>query len=162
MPHRTIAALALAAGLAAPATAGELTLGLGFDDALDAADSGAVALGVDVFADPILAYGPISLVLGAGAEADADLDLWAGAGPAIRLDHHGWRLEGSVMPGVYVDGEEGSDLGFPLEFRSRASLSYAVTPVWRAGAAFEHKSNAGLGDDNPGVETVFATITRRF
>ena len=65
------------------------------------------------------------------------------------------------MPGAYAHGG-GHDLGLPLEFRSRIGLSRRVAERWRLGLAFEHKSNGGVGDDNPGVETVFVTLTRTY
>ena len=63
------------------------------------------------------------------------------------------------MAGAYAHGS-GHDLGLPLEFRSRIGLSRRIADRWRLGLAFEHKSNAGAGDHNPGVETLFVTVTR--
>ena len=65
------------------------------------------------------------------------------------------------MAGAYSRGD-GDDLGSPVEFRSRLGVSRSVGPVWRVGLAFEHKSNGGVAELNPGVETVFVTLGRRF
>ena len=65
------------------------------------------------------------------------------------------------MAGIYTyDG--GHDLGLPLEFRSRLGLSRRIAARWRAGLALEHKSNAGAGDRNPGIETLFLTLSRSY
>ena len=65
------------------------------------------------------------------------------------------------MAGIYTfDG--GHDLGLPLEFRSRLGLSRRIGGRWRAGLALEHKSNAGAGDRNPGIETLFLTLSRSY
>tara|TARA_R110002072_G_scaffold115355_1_gene245608 strand:+ start:680 stop:1201 length:522 start_codon:yes stop_codon:yes gene_type:complete len=46
------------------------------------------------------------------------------------------------------------DLGHALEFRSRLELAYRFDDRSRIGISIDHSSNAGLGDGNPGVESV--------
>ena len=46
------------------------------------------------------------------------------------------------------------DLGYGLEFRSRLELAYRFDDRSRLGISIDHSSNAGLGDSNPGVESV--------
>jgi len=57
----------------------------------------------------------------------------------------------SFAPGIYLKGG-GMELGFPLEFRSSAELSYRFTNKSRFGAMFYHMSNASIGFRNPGTE----------
>ena len=57
------------------------------------------------------------------------------------------------MPGVYFDNG-GFDLGGPIEFRSGIELGYENRQGWRFGLSYDHRSNAGIYDDNPGIETV--------
>ena len=57
----------------------------------------------------------------------------------------------SFAPGIYVKGD-GKNLGFPLEFRSSAELSYRFKNCTRLGAMFYHMSNASIGHKNPGTE----------
>ena len=57
----------------------------------------------------------------------------------------------SFAPGIYAKGS-GKDLGFPLEFRSSAELSYRFKNCSRLGAMFYHMSNASIGHKNPGTE----------
>ncbi len=67
------------------------------------------------------------------------------------------------MLGWYAAGGEGNDLGtdFPI-FRSQVGASYALADDWRLGASVSHKSNARTADYNPGVETFFVSLIRRF
>lgn len=57
--------------------------------------------------------------------------------------------------GYYYKGND-RDLGYPLEFRSGIEAAWQFDNGVRLGAAYHHTSNAGLSDQNPGIET--ATI----
>ncbi|MCB1081668.1 MAG: acyloxyacyl hydrolase [Chlamydiia bacterium] len=57
----------------------------------------------------------------------------------------------SFAPGIYIKGG-GMELGFPLEYRSSAELSYRFNNKSRIGSMFYHISNASLGFRNPGTE----------
>ncbi len=57
----------------------------------------------------------------------------------------------SFAPGIYIKGG-GMELGFPLEYRSSAELSYRFKNHSRIGGMFYHISNASLGFRNPGTE----------
>lgn len=63
-------------------------------------------------------------------------------------------LSGSFGPFYYAQGASDFDLGYPLEFRSQAELAYRFDNRARLGVAISHYSNAGLGDGNPGSETI--------
>lgn len=65
----------------------------------------------------------------------------------------------SVAPGYYHKGD-GKDLGHELEIRSQLEVAYRLDDRSRVGVAFSHMSNAGLGDRNPGSEslTVYYSI----
>ncbi len=52
--------------------------------------------------------------------------------------------------GAYSDGD-GKDLGNTVEFRSQLEAGYRFDDRSRVSFAISHISNAGLGDDNPGV-----------
>jgi hypothetical protein len=164
MQRATVAALA-ALWIGLPAAAGELVLGLGADDLREGPDPG---IGIEYrpapFAAPRFLGVDWTVGLGFAAETDSDGDVWGGAGIVVTAPMGpDWRFEASVMPGYYSQGDDGTDLGadFPM-FRSMAGVSYGFAPGWRAGLAISHKSNAGTADDNPGVETLFATLTRAF
>jgi hypothetical protein len=60
------------------------------------------------------------------------------------------------------DRGHGRDLGGPVIFRSRIGVSRLLHERVRIGLQFEHKSNAGLDDGNPGVETLFVSLGASF
>jgi hypothetical protein len=89
-----------------------------------------------------------------GVEITRDSAFWGGAG--ILLDTVWWGhfvVTLSTGAGGYTEGNA-KDLGGSLEFRSQIELGYRFTGHSRVTAAFGHISNAGLGDHNPGGETV--------
>jgi hypothetical protein len=53
---------------------------------------------------------------------------------------------------IYVD-DGGIGLGWHLEFRSSLEVTWPIGRT-RLGAGFAHYSNAGLGDTNPGTESL--------
>ncbi|MBB4264538.1 acyloxyacyl hydrolase [Roseospira visakhapatnamensis] len=59
----------------------------------------------------------------------------------------------SAALGYYSAGD-GRDLGYPLEFRTGLEAAYQFDHGGRLGVAYHHISNAGLGDRNPGIETL--------
>lgn len=56
--------------------------------------------------------------------------------------------------GGYSKGDHGKDLGNGIEFRSGIEVDYQFPYGTRLGIAFNHLSNASLGEHNPGVETL--------
>ena len=50
------------------------------------------------------------------------------------------------------DAGDGKKLGHDIEFRTTIEISYELNNKNRIGLSFGHISNAGLGDNNPGVE----------
>jgi hypothetical protein len=161
MPMRWLVAAVFLAGWPT-AQAGELGLGLGYDDVLGRNGTGAAALNLQLATDPLAHLGPVAVGVGLALEIDTDGDFWGGAGVTAMLPlPNAFRLGGSVMAGGYAVGD-GDDLGSDLEFRSRLGISRAVRPPWWLGLAIEHKSNASIGDINPGVETLYLTLSRDF
>ena len=59
----------------------------------------------------------------------------------------------SFAPGFYYSGN-GKHLGFPLNFRSAAELSYVFHNQGRFGAQFNHISNAHMLWKNPGANSL--------
>ena len=160
--NRLAAAVVVMAAAFGSAQAGEVTIGLGYDDALDRVRGGGLAAALDLRSDPKFRLGTAKFGIGAALEGDAEGDIWAGGGVFGRHGlGNGFRIEASVMAGGYAVGS-GTDLGSDLQFRSRIDVSRALTRKTRIGLAIEHKSNSGIAEENPGIETVFATVTRRF
>ncbi len=59
----------------------------------------------------------------------------------------------NIVAGAFSHGN-GKHLGHGLEFRSGLELSYEFYQKSRIGIAFNHISNASIGDRNPGAETL--------
>jgi hypothetical protein len=79
---------------------------------------------------------------------------WIGAGMQYTLEGPlDLYLQGHVMPGLYFPGD-GNDLGGAVQFRSGLELGYETPTGLRLGLSFDHRSNAGLKSDNPGLETL--------
>ncbi len=62
----------------------------------------------------------------------------------------------SFAVGYYEEGD-GLDLGSAAEFRSQIEIAYRFDDRSRLGLSFSHMSNAGIGDDNPGSESLMLT-----
>ena len=63
-----------------------------------------------------------------------------------------------AMTGLYFDNG-GFDLGGPIEFRSGIELGYETRHGWRMALLYDHRSNAGIYEDNPGIETVQVKVS---
>jgi hypothetical protein len=85
--------------------------------------------------------------------ATSDGSGWAGAGLAYAIPLGPFELTPSFVPGFYHQGN-GRDLGYPLEFRSQLELGCRLAGGQRIALAVSHLSNAGLGDSNPGQESL--------
>lgn len=64
----------------------------------------------------------------------------------------------SFAPGYYEQGD-GKDLGHEIEFRSQAEIAWRFDNRARLGVSFGHMSNAGIGDDNPGQESLMLNLS---
>lgn len=64
-----------------------------------------------------------------------------------------WIFTPNVVAGAFHHGD-GKDLGSAIEFRSGLELSYEFETNNRLGLAFNHISNASIGEHNPGAETL--------
>lgn len=82
--------------------------------------------------------------------------------------NYDWNFAGSfyLTPGfavtAYEDGNDGKNLGGVLEFRSSIEASYRFENEHRLGVAYQHLSNAGIYDRNPGAENLLVTYSVPF
>ncbi len=60
----------------------------------------------------------------------------------------------SFAPHLYTGDDDKLDMGHVVEFRSQLEVAYRFDDRSRLGLAISHYSNAGLGDRNPGTETL--------
>ncbi|MGB5847273.1 MAG: acyloxyacyl hydrolase [Ignavibacteriaceae bacterium] len=65
-------------------------------------------------------------------------------------------LTPSFAPGLYAKNSS-KDLNFALEFQSQIEISFKFVNGARVGVSFNHISNATLGEENPGVESLALT-----
>ncbi|MCW8836139.1 MAG: acyloxyacyl hydrolase, partial [Rhodospirillales bacterium] len=90
-------------------------------------------------------------IFGASATSSGSAYVFAGIAADIRVGDN-FAITPSFAPGLYAKGG-GLDLGHVIEFRSQIELSYILEDSSRLGLAVSHRSNAGIGDRNPGEET---------
>ena len=67
----------------------------------------------------------------------------------------------SFAPGLYLENKS-KKLHHPVEFRSQIEVSVKLLGKTRVGISFNHISNAGLGEENPGVESFAVTYIFSF
>jgi hypothetical protein len=98
-------------------------------------------------------FGPFQPTIGLSSTDSGDV--WLGAGAlwtAPFLDDAAY-LQLHLMPGLYLQGD-GPNLGNEIEFRSGFEIGITARNGWRWGLSYDHRSNGGLSDLNPGAETV--------
>lgn len=92
-------------------------------------------------------------VIGVMGTTDSAAYLYGGAYWDLPLNTAPFVITPGFQAGAYSNGN-GKDLGYGLEFRSTIEASYEFDSGQRIGLGFSHLSNASLGDDNPGTETL--------
>jgi lipid A 3-O-deacylase len=70
---------------------------------------------------------------------------------------HLWVTPSLAVGGFHRGG--GKDIGSVVEFRSALELSYQFDNKARLGVRFEHISNAGISNTNPGVENFWVVFS---
>jgi hypothetical protein len=105
------------------------------------------------------AMGRWSLVPGAGLIAGDDHSRYAYA----NLSHDfalgaDWTATISFGAGHFHDGTA-VELGHPLIFQSSIEIGRWIEHRWRVGLAFDHLSNAGLAETNPGTEMLVLRLS---
>ena len=91
--------------------------------------------------------------------------IWLGAGIYLEnewdMQTHKMFVGASFEPGAYFKGSE-YDLGYPLEFRSGIEAGFKTPNGYRISVIYDHRSNAGISNLNPGVETLQLRIGKHF
>ncbi|MFW2589046.1 acyloxyacyl hydrolase [Sagittula sp. SSi028] len=82
-------------------------------------------------------------------------ETWIGFGHTYKMQLGSTPIYGELhaMPGLYFDNG-GFDLGGPIEFRSGVEVGWEARNGLRMALSYDHRSNAGIYDENPGIETV--------
>lgn len=153
-----LAALATSAGCGAADDASwiapRLDVSVGTFQALDGGSP--LAMGLEYHGR---AFGRWSLVPGAGLVAGDDHSRFAYAnlsrGFALRRD---WTATIRFGAGYFHEGAD-VQLGHPLVFQTGLELGRWIEGRWRVGLAFDHLSNAGLSQHNPGTEMLVLRVS---
>ena len=111
----------------------------------------------DLFKDTFL--GKISPITGFMMTADSATYLYTGVQAEYEIGK--LNLTPSFSPGYYTTGD-GKDLGSPLEFKTEVQLSLELLPGSKLGYSYNHVSNAGLGDKNPGANSYMFNFMKSF
>jgi hypothetical protein len=98
-------------------------------------------------------------VVGAAATTTGASYLRLGAGRDFHLADR-WIAHLGVAGSSYFEGSA-KELGSTLEFRSTFELYYRLRDDFDLGISLAHLSNSGIGDINPGVETLGITFAWR-
>ena len=98
------------------------------------------------------AHGPFNLTYGGSVTTDGET--WVGLGESVNFvsPNQRWYAQFHVMPGLYAEGS-GADLGGPIEIRSGAEVGYQARNNIRYAVSYDHRSNGGIYNSNPGLET---------
>ena len=97
--------------------------------------------------------GPFGQALGLSVGEGGETWFGFGSTYTVPFGRSGGYMELHSMPGLYASND-GFDLGGPIAFRSGLELGYEMRSGVRLAVSYDHRSNAGLYGDNPGVETV--------
>lgn len=68
----------------------------------------------------------------------------------------------SFAPTWWRGATDDLDLGHAVEFRSQLEIAYRFDDRSRLGLSISHYSNAGIGDDNPGTESIMLNYSVPF
>ncbi|MFQ5784634.1 MAG: acyloxyacyl hydrolase [Alphaproteobacteria bacterium] len=157
---KTVRALASCAALlpwlagTAPASAGEpefLAFGAGGFDVNDDQTSGLFT--VEYRSDRKRFY--VAPMVGLMSNSDGGVYGYGGVFLDVYFGRR-WVVTPNFALGGWRRGDS-KDLGDTLEFRSGVEIAYRFDNRSRLGITFNHISNAGIGDSNPGTESLLLT-----
>lgn len=97
-----------------------------------------------------------------GIAMNSDGGYWGYAG--VRYDWQlspNWTLTPHLAIAAYEEGG-GTNLGHDLEFRTGLDLAYHLSEDSKLALGIYHMSNADIGDENPGSESVIVTYSFGF
>ena len=100
-------------------------------------------------------YHGVRPTVGAFAAGGGEVYTYAGINWDLPLNTAPIYLTPGFDVGYYHSNNE-KRLGYAMEFRSTMEVAYQFQNHQRVGVAISHLSNAGLGNKNPGTETVQA------
>lgn len=156
MKKTLLAALLTLPSLATAEDQSAMAFSVASYDAFDS-DANAAEIGVEYRFAPVESI--YNLIPTIGASITSDGAYWAYAG--ARYDWSfasNWVLTPHFAVAAYEDGG-GADLGHGLEFRTGLDIAYQLTDESRLSLGYYHMSNADLGDENPGADSILMTYS---
>ena len=101
-----------------------------------------------------------------GLSGEGETSVYARIAPQLRLDFDTLPLSLIAGPGVSVLSEEELDddfgLGGNFQFFTSAGFDWYLDENWTVGYRFQHISNAGIHDNNPGLNLQTLSINYTF
>lgn len=108
----------------------------------------------------------LGLELGLGAlDGEGETGLLAHIGPSLEIEFGDFPLELIISSGPALLSEhvfENLDLGGSFQFMSAVGFDLEVAEDWTIGYRYLHISNAGLHDENPGMNLHALTLLYEF
>jgi len=148
--------------LSTPAQSSSLVFGFGAEG-VDGEDTTKVVVYLEFKSSPFFERGRFSASYSTATRVDSDSDFYIGAGALIEFSlTDRLFIEASLLPGYYGRGQNGTELGGNIQFRSLAGVGYNLNARSAVSVAIDHLSNAGIEDRNPGTEALTLRFTRRF
>ena len=111
----------------------------------------------DLFRNSFL--GKLSPITGGWITGNNSVYLYTGAQAEYDLGF--LTITPSFGPGLYNAGDA-KDLGSPLEFKTEVQMSLNLSDSTEFGMSYNHISNAGLGDKNPGANSYMVNFLKQF
>ncbi|MEC9412329.1 MAG: acyloxyacyl hydrolase [Pseudomonadota bacterium] len=133
----------------------QMALSVGAFEVFD--DNTAAEIGVEYRFSPQASA--FNLIPTLGATLTSDGGYWGYAG--VRYDiylNNNWILTPNFAIAAYEQGG-GVDLGYDIEFRTGAELAYQFSDKSRLGLGLYHLSNANIGENNPGAESLILSYS---
>jgi lipid A 3-O-deacylase len=133
----------------------QIALSVGAFEVFD--DNTAAEVGVEYRFSP--QKSAFNLIPTLGATLTSDGGYWGYAG--VRYDiylNNNWILTPNFAIAAYEQGG-GVDLGYDVEFRTGAELAYQFSDKSRLGLGLYHLSNANIGENNPGAESLILSYS---
>ena len=103
--------------------------------------------------------GKLSPITGAMITADNAAYFYTGVQAQYKIGS--LNLTPSFTPGFYESGD-GKNMGSSLEFKTEVQLSVDMSKNSQLGLSYNHLSNGGLGDKNPGANSYMFNFFKKF
>ena len=155
----TLLTLGSSAALAAPTSGGDIAAYAGQFSALRDNKEKTGMFGVEYRVKD--QFNGLRPTIGAFGNGNSAFYGYAGAYWDLPLNTGPFVISPGFAIGSYHRGDSKA-LGDGLEFRSVLETTYRFKDGQRVGAQISHLSNAGLGDENPGVETIQVVYSHPF